>query len=91
MPNAAHRAEVMKLMTAPAFRRQGYGRSLMSALEGQALKLARTLLVLDTREGDPSTMLYESLGYLRAGVIPAYARSATGQLHPTVFYDKQLD
>src|SRR4051794_15779581 len=77
-PNALHRAEVMKLFVHRAARRQGIGKLLMKAVEREATEKGRTLLVLDTRLGDPSETLYLSLGYTRAGVIPSYARSASG-------------
>jgi acetyltransferase len=83
--NGLHRAEVMKLMVHTALRRRGLGRALMQEAARVALADGRTLLVLDTRLGDPSQALYASLGYAVAGVIPAYARSANGDLHDTVF------
>ena len=46
--------------------------------------------MLDTRQGDPAEALYASLGWVRAGVIPDYARSADGSLHATVIYYKLL-
>jgi hypothetical protein len=61
------------------------------ALEGQARRLGRTTLILDTRQGDPSEALYEGLGWTFAGAIPAYARSATGALDATAYYYKLLD
>jgi acetyltransferase len=88
--NAQHRAEVMKLMVHTSARRKGVGRALMSAAAEAALRGGRTLLVLDTRQGDPSERLYRSLGYESAGIIPGYARSASGELHATVFMYKQL-
>jgi ribosomal protein S18 acetylase RimI-like enzyme len=88
--NGRHRAEVAKLMVDPAARRQGVGRQLMAAVEAVAAREGRSLLVLDTREGDPSNALYRALGYQEAGRIPGYARSASGQLDATVFYYKQL-
>lgn len=88
--NGLHRAEVMKLMVDSGVRRRGIGRRLMAALEEAARGLDRTLLVMDTRDGDPSCSLYESLGYTRAGVIPRYARSANGELHATAIYYKEL-
>ncbi|MEO8202079.1 MAG: GNAT family N-acetyltransferase, partial [Gemmatimonadota bacterium] len=51
--NGLHRAEVQKVMVALLARRQGVGRALMMALEQSAREAGRTLLVLDTREGDP--------------------------------------
>ena len=89
-PNGSHRAEIAKLMTHPEYRRQGIGRQLMEQAETYAIRRARTLLVLDTREGDPSNALYLSMRYERAGSIPAYARSSDGKLDATVFYYKQL-
>jgi ribosomal protein S18 acetylase RimI-like enzyme len=88
--NAAHRAEIAKLMVDPDARRQGLGRRLMEAAEAEAYRLGRTLLVLDTREGDPSNGLYMTLGYAEVGRIPRYARSASGKLDGTVIYFKEL-
>lgn len=89
-PNALHRAEVQKLCVVTHCRNQGIGQSLMAAVEAQARDLGRTLLVLDTRQGDAAEGLYIKLGYTRAGAIPAYARSADGSLHTTVIFYRLL-
>ncbi|WP_058303647.1 GNAT family N-acetyltransferase [Gorillibacterium timonense] len=89
--NGRHRAEVAKLMVHPIGRGEGTGRKLMQTIEKAALEEERSLLVLDTRAGDPSNALYRSLGYLEAGRIPHYARSANGMLHDTIFYYKELN
>lgn len=88
--NALHRAEVSKLMVHRNARRGGIGKALMQEAERVARELGRTLLVLDTRHGDASERLYRGMGYVEAGRIPNYARSADGSLHTTVFYYKQL-
>jgi len=88
--NGRHRAEVAKLMVHPDARRQGLGRRLMEAVEVAARREERTLLVLDTRAGDPSNGLYSSLGFVEAGRIPDYARSADGSLDATALYYKRL-
>ena len=88
--NGLHRAEVMKVMVHPHARRQGLARRLMEEIERVARADGRTLLVLDTRQGEPSEALYDTLGYVRAGVIPGYARSADGTLHATVVFYKTL-
>src|SRR6476469_5159842 len=85
-PNASHRAEVQRLLVLRSVRRQGIGERLMRQLHELAREHGRSLLVLDTREGDPSELLYRKLGYTRAGLIPGYARSADGALDATVFY-----
>ena len=89
--NGRHRAEVAKVMVHRRARRQGVGRALMLAAEAEARRLGRSTLVLDTRHGDPSEILYRSLGWERAGEIPRYARSADGTLHTTAFYFKLLE
>lgn len=86
--NGGHRAEIAKLMTHTGYRRNGIGRSLMLEAEKKAKQEGRTLLVLDTREADPSNLLYTSLGYIQAGRIPDYAKSANGEFQPTIFYYK---
>lgn len=88
--NGSHRAEIAKLMTHPNYRRNGIARMLMQTAEEKALQEDRSLLVLDTREGDASNLLYTSLGYIQAGRIPDYARSANGELHATIFYYKNI-
>lgn len=89
-PNGLHRAEIAKLMTHPHYRRNGVGRLLMEKAEEIAVKEKKSLLVLDTREGDPSNLLYNSLGYIQAGKIPNYAKSVNGELHGTNIYYKTL-
>ncbi|MCX7569298.1 GNAT family N-acetyltransferase [Tumebacillus sp. DT12] len=88
--NGTHRAEIAKLMVHPTARRKGIAQHLMAAAESRARSEARTLLILDTRAGDPSNTLYRSLGYTEAGQIPHYARSADGTLHTTVLYYKSF-
>ena len=89
-PNGLHRAEVQKLIVHTEWRRRGIARRLMLALEEAAHEHQRTLLVLDTREGDPSERLYRQLGYTVAGVIPFFARNGEGTLDSTVLYYKVL-
>jgi GNAT superfamily N-acetyltransferase len=90
MPNGGHRAEIAKLLVHPRARRRGIARALMLAAEGVAAGLGRTLLVLDTAT-DAAERLYTDLGYLRAGVVPQYARSVdTSRLEATTIMYKVL-
>ncbi|MFN7249894.1 MAG: GNAT family N-acetyltransferase [Anaerobacillus sp.] len=88
--NGNHRAEIAKLMTHPNYRRNGIGRFLMIEAEERAKREGKSLIVLDTREGDPSNLLYSSIGYIQAGKIPYYAKSSDGELHSTVIYYKSI-
>ncbi|MMZ57075.1 Acetyltransferase [compost metagenome] len=62
----------------------------MQAAEERTKQEGRTLLVLDTREGDPSNHLYTSIGFIKSGRIPNYAKSADGKLHATILYHKSF-
>lgn len=88
--NGAHRGEVCKLLVHPAWRRRGIARALMDALEAEARQAGKTLLFLDTREGDPSNALYAAMGYQQGGRIPNWARDATGTYSATVFWYREL-
>lgn len=89
-PNGLHRVEIAKLMVSPAFRRRGIARLLMEHAEMTAKELGKTLIVLDTREGDPSNLLYRSLDYIKVGKIPMFAKSGDGQFDATVIYYKVI-
>lgn len=89
--NGNHRAEAMKLFVHSRARRRGMAKALMRELEATARRLGRSLLVMDTRKGGEAEKLCESLGYVRFGEVPGYARSASGQLHTTVFFYRKVE
>jgi acetyltransferase len=89
-PNGAHRGEVARLLVHSSTRRHGVGAALMRAIEEEALRRGVSLLVLDTRTGDPSQQLYEKVGYILAGIIPNYARGTAGVLEPTSIMYKEI-
>jgi ribosomal protein S18 acetylase RimI-like enzyme len=89
--NGRHRAEIAKLITHPDYRRKGIARLLMQKAEERAKQEKRSLLVLDTREGDVSNQLYISLGFTECGRIPFFAESADGKLDTTIVYYKTAE
>lgn len=89
-PNQPHRGEIAKLLVAPAFRRRGIARQLLLRAESAAWRAGKTLLLLDTAEGDAAEPLYRSLGYTELGVVPGYALYPDGRLVGTVFFWKNL-
>lgn len=88
--NGVHRAEVEKLMVLTSARKQGIATSLMNELENFSKEKGLRLLVLDTREGDVSELLYSKIGFIRVGVIPNFALSSNGNYDGTAIYYKRL-
>ncbi|WP_419908455.1 GNAT family N-acetyltransferase [Hoeflea sp.] len=89
-PNQPHRAEILKLIVHPAFRRKGIARALMVEIEAVASERGKSLLTLDTASAE-AERLYLSLGFVRAGVIPGFARDPIeDRLEPTTIMYKQL-
>jgi GNAT superfamily N-acetyltransferase len=89
-PNQPFRAEIWKLMVAPAARGRGLARALMIAAEQLAAERGRSLLNLDTATEGGAAALYESLGWTLSGVIPDYAYKPQGGLTGTAIYYKRL-
>ena len=88
--NGSHRAEVQKLLVHSRARSRGLGRALMVTAEDAACKAGIELLVLDTRTADPAEILYKSIGFVLARIIPDYARSTNGELEACSFFYKKL-
>ncbi|HCI7192892.1 GNAT family N-acetyltransferase [Acinetobacter baumannii] len=88
--NGVHRAEVEKLMVLTSARKQGIATLLMNELENFSREKDLHLLVLDTREGDVSELLYSKIGFVRVGVIPNFALSSNGNYDGTAIYYKKL-
>jgi ribosomal protein S18 acetylase RimI-like enzyme len=89
-PNQPHRAEIAKLMTRPSHRGRKVAADLMAAAEACAVKLAKTLLVLDTASEGGAAALYEARGFIFSGEIPDYALKPHGGLTGTRVYWKRL-
>lgn len=87
--NQPHRADIAKLLVHRQARRGGVGQQLMLAIEQEARKQQRTVLVLDTASPE-AERLYERLGWQRVGVIPNYALMPDGAMAATTYYYKHL-
>ncbi|KAJ6786736.1 hypothetical protein PWT90_01992 [Aphanocladium album] len=84
------RCSVEKLLIHKSFRGRGGSRLLLNALEEEALKRRRTMLLLDTETGSPAEAVYKRLGYTEMGVIPNYGISPTGELKDGTFFYKDI-
>lgn len=77
----AGEAEILTLAVAPWTRRKGVGRALMAAALDLARQSGAAAAFLEVDVGNaPAVALYESLGFVRAGVRKAYYdRGAAGR------------
>ncbi len=89
--NGRHRAELQRLIVLRAAQRRGIGRALVRRAETAARELGRTLLLLNTRAGDPPEALYRRLGYTVVGTVPAFARNPDGSMNTTTIMYRHLD
>ena len=89
-PNSPHRAEIGKVIVHRSMRRQGRATALMQAAEDMARAEGRWMLILDTVTGSPAASLYESLGWVTVGTIPAYALNTAGEPEAATYYYKDL-
>jgi GNAT superfamily N-acetyltransferase len=88
--NQQHRADLQKLLVQPTARRRGAARLLMQHIEQHAHDAGRSLLVLDTRAGDPSESLYRDLCWQECGRIPDFAANGDGSMCDTVLFYKRI-
>jgi ribosomal protein S18 acetylase RimI-like enzyme len=70
--------------------RRGIGVALMHGVENVARGLGKTLLILNTRTGDPPESLYRRLGFEHVGTIPGFAQNPDGTLNTTSIMYRQL-
>ena len=87
--NQPHRADVSKMLVRSASRRRGIGGKLMRAVEEEARRAGKTLLVLDTASAE-AERLYERSDWTRVGVVPGYALFPDGEPCDTAYYYKPL-
>jgi ribosomal protein S18 acetylase RimI-like enzyme len=88
--NQAHRAYLSKMLVHRRARRQGLGEALLRAAEATARECGKTLLTLDTANGE-AQRLYQRLGWVRVGVIPGYSLLPRGGLCDMSIYYRTLD
>ena len=86
--NQPHRADVAKMLVHRRARRQGVGERLMAAIEAEAVRLGRTLLMLDTVTGSAGDRLYRRCGWIPVGVVPDFALYPDGRLCDATFFYK---
>jgi len=89
-PNQPHRADVKKMLVHRSARGRGVGAALMAAIEEEARRRGRWLLVLDTVPGESGHRLYLRAGWQQSGAVPDYALFPDGRLCDTAIMWKRL-
>ena len=89
-PNQPHRADIKKMLVHRAARGRGIGAALMAAVEDEARRYGRWLLVLDTVPGENGHRLYKRAGWTETGLVPDYAMFPDGRLCDTAIMWKRL-
>jgi GNAT superfamily N-acetyltransferase len=90
-PNQPHRADIKKMLVHRAARGRGIGALLMAAVEEEARRRGRWLLVLDTVPGENGHRLYLRAGWNQTGIVPDYALFPDGRPCDTAIMWKRLD
>ena len=88
--NQPHRADVAKMLVHRRARRRGVAQRLLDALDTEARREGRTVLVLDTVTGGDADRLYARAGWQRLGAVPGFALMPDGALCGTTFFFKHL-
>jgi GNAT superfamily N-acetyltransferase len=90
MPNQPHRGDLKKLLVHRSARGLGLARLLMEAIEAEAVRHGKHILVLDTATGSEAEAIYPKLGWEKVGVIPDYAMWPQGGYCGTTLFYKRL-
>lgn len=88
--NGHHRAEIGKLLVHRVMRGRGIASAMMVAVEQLALRLDRTLLLLDTETGSYAEGFYRNRGWIEYGQLPDHTYDQRGELSATTYFVKRL-
>lgn len=88
--NQPHRADVAKMLVHRKARRTGIAGRLLAAVDEEARREGKTVLVLDTVTGGDAERLYQRAGWERVGVVPKFALMPDGPFCATTFFYKHL-
>lgn len=88
--NALHRCEIEKLMVLSSARGTGVATMLMQGAETVAAAWQKQLITLDARTDDAAYHFYQKMGYIEAGVVPNFVKSASGNLENTSIFYKEI-
>lgn len=88
--NQPHRGDVVKMLVRRRARRRGVALALLRALETEARREGRSVLVLDAVTGGDAERLYARAGWERVGSVPRYALMPDGSFCATTFMHRQL-
>ncbi|KAK1752126.1 hypothetical protein QBC47DRAFT_66770 [Echria macrotheca] len=70
------RGHIDAVLVSQKHRLQGGARALVTALENEAAKRGRTLLLVDAETGSIAEAAFKKFGYTEIGKVPAFSRAA---------------
>ena len=70
-PLHAHRGELVSLVVHPDYQRRGIARRIVTDLRHHAQEFGLTLMEVSCRGGTPAEQVYERLGFVECGRLPA--------------------
>jgi GNAT superfamily N-acetyltransferase len=89
-PNQPFRADISKMLVHSSCRNRGIGAALLTAIEAEAVKAGKSLLILDTTAESAADRLYRRMGWTPFGTAPGYAYAPDGRLDDATFFFKQI-
>ncbi|KAM7203512.1 acetyltransferase [Rhypophila sp. PSN 637] len=84
------RGHIDSVLVNQKFRRQGGAKLLVDALEYEAAKRGRTLLLADTETGSVAEAAFKRFGYTEVGKIPQFSRVLPNGTRGETFFYKNL-
>ncbi len=84
-------AEVKRMYSRPAVRRQGVAQALLRRIESEARRAGTTVLRIETgMHQHEAIRFYEAAGFRRRGPFGPYARMPRHAIETSVFYEKEV-
>lgn len=88
--NQPHRADLVKMLVLRRMRRQGVAEALLAAIEREAVRERRSVVVLDAVTGGDGARLYQRCGWQPVGSVPDFALMPDGSFCATTYFYKHL-
>ncbi|KAK3905552.1 hypothetical protein C8A05DRAFT_30618 [Staphylotrichum tortipilum] len=86
----AFRGHIDAVLVDRRYRRQGGAKALVMALEYEASKRGRSLLLVDTETDSVAELAFKNFGYIEIGKVPHFSRSPANLTKGETFFYKEF-